>query len=57
MIAVGAVGYQARFLDVSLQHGDRGVDFVGESFSTLMGMGGVVLGILLGQEGGEAVRR
>src|SRR5207342_2258973 len=34
--------------------GDRGIDLVGAAFS-VVGMGGIVLGILIWQEGGEAV--
>ncbi|MGN6217359.1 MAG: MFS transporter [Solirubrobacterales bacterium] len=34
--------------------GERGIDFIGSALSVL-GMGGVVLGILVWQEGGEAV--
>jgi EmrB/QacA subfamily drug resistance transporter len=34
--------------------GDRGVDYVGALFS-IVGMGGIVMGILVWQEGGEAV--
>ena len=52
VIAVVLLGIK-RVLDVPYT-GDRGVDFVGALLS-IMGMGGVVLGILVWQEGGEAV--
>ncbi len=52
IIAIVLIG-SGRVLDVPYT-GSRGVDYVGAIFS-VFGMGGIVLGVLVWQEGGEAV--
>lgn len=53
VIAVVLLGSRRRLRDVAYS-GDRGIDYVGSALSVL-GMGGLVLGILAWQEGGEYV--
>ena len=53
VIVIVLFGSRRLLLDVPYT-GDRGVDFVGSALSVL-GMGGLVLGILAWQEGGESV--
>lgn len=53
VIVVVLIGSRSKLRDVAYT-GDRGIDVVGAALSVL-GMGGLVLGILAWQEGGESV--
>jgi EmrB/QacA subfamily drug resistance transporter len=54
VVVIGIVLFGSKLVHDVPYTGDRGVDVVGAILSAL-GMGGVVLGILVWQEGGEAV--
>src|SRR5262245_60348966 len=54
LVVIGVVLVGARLVKDVPYTGERGIDLVGAGFS-VVGMGGLVLGILVWQEGGEAV--
>ncbi len=54
LVVIGVVLANVRMIREVPYTGEKGIDLVGAAFS-VVGMGGIVLGILVWQEGGEAV--